>query len=187
VAAPERRSGDRLYPASPADQACVVRGRVLATDGRPIAGATVDVWQANAEGFYDVQEPGKQRHGDGRGLFTTGDDGAFWFRTEVPAPYPIPTDGPVGELLAATRRHAYRPAHIHFIATAPGFTEVTTHIFVAGSPYLDGDAVFAVKSSLVREFRAVDNAGTAAELGVPSPFRLAEIDLVLRPSEGRHA
>ncbi|MFD0855769.1 dioxygenase, partial [Actinomadura adrarensis] len=90
IASPARSSGDSLYPVIPDDQACVVRGRVLDTSGRPITGASVDVWQANAEGFYDVQEPGKQRHGDGRGLFTTGEDGGFWFRTEVPAPYPIP-------------------------------------------------------------------------------------------------
>jgi protocatechuate 3,4-dioxygenase beta subunit len=183
IASPERSPGACLYRSLPPGAECVVRGRVLGTDGRPAAGATVDVWQADAEGVYDVQGSAALEHGDGRGLFTADRNGAFWFRTQVPAPYPIPTDGPVGELLAATGRHAYRPAHIHFIASAPGHTEVTTHIFVADSPYLDSDAVFAVKSGLVREFRRIDDRRTAAGYGVPAPFRLAEIDLVLQREE----
>jgi catechol 1,2-dioxygenase len=97
----------------------------------------------------------------------------------VPAPYPIPTDGPVGELLRATGRHPYRPAHIHFIVTAPDHTPVTTHIFVGGGDYLDSDAVFAVKESLVQDFAATDDPSRARELGVPNPFRHARFDFVL--------
>ncbi|KUN23322.1 6-chlorohydroxyquinol-1,2-dioxygenase [Streptomyces antibioticus] len=158
---------------------CVVSGRVLSADGTPLPGATVDVWQADGNGFYDVQRPDVQPAGNGRGLFTTDPEGRFRFRTCVPSSYPIPTDGPVGDLLRATGRHPYRPAHIHFIASAPGHAPVTTHIFVAGDKYLDSDAVFAVKQSLVRDFTPTDDPSLAGELGVPNPFRHAHIDLVL--------
>ncbi|MGI5429824.1 intradiol ring-cleavage dioxygenase [Streptomyces sp. CA-179760] len=160
-------------------ETCVVSGRVLARDGTPLPGAVIDVWQADDKGFYDVQQPGVQPAGNGRGLFTADAQGRFWFRTCVPAAYPIPTDGPVGGLLHATGRHPYRPAHIHFIATAEGHTPVTTHIFVAGGEYLDTDAVFAVKQSLVKDFAETDDPALAADFGVANPFRLARFDLVL--------
>ncbi|MGW3417947.1 intradiol ring-cleavage dioxygenase [Streptomyces phaeochromogenes] len=160
---------------------CVVSGRVLSQDGTPLPGAVLDVWQADTDGFYDVQQPDLQPPGNGRGLFTADAAGRFWFRTCVPSPYPIPTDGPVGDLLRATGRHAYRPAHIHFIATAEGHAPVTTHIFVAGSDYLDSDAVFAVKSSLVEDFAETDDPSLAREFGIPNPFRYARFDLVLTP------
>ncbi|BCL24112.1 intradiol ring-cleavage dioxygenase [Streptomyces tuirus] len=158
---------------------CVVSGRVRSADGTPLPGAVVDVWQADDKGFYDVQQPGVQPAGNGRGLFTADADGRFWFRTCVPAAYPIPTDGPVGGLLRATGRHPYRPAHIHFIAAAEGHTPVTTHIFVAGGDYLDSDAVFAVKRSLVQDFAETDDPSLAREFGVENPFRHARFDLVL--------
>ncbi|MEU5317257.1 intradiol ring-cleavage dioxygenase [Streptomyces sp. NPDC021056] len=161
---------------------CVVSGRVLATDGTPLPGALVDVWQANDQGYYDVQQPGIQPPGNGRGLFTTDAEGGFRFRTCVPSSYPIPTDGPVGDLLRATGRHPYRPAHIHFIASADGHDPVTTHIFVAGDPYLTSDAVFAVKQSLVRDFTPTDDPSLAEGFGVPNPFRHARVDLVLERS-----
>ncbi|MEU8860619.1 intradiol ring-cleavage dioxygenase [Streptomyces umbrinus] len=160
---------------------CVVSGRVLSQDGTPLPGAVLDVWQADTDGFYDVQQPDLQPPGNGRGLFTADAAGRFWFRTCVPSPYPIPTDGPVGDLLRATGRHPYRPAHIHFIATAEGHAPVTTHIFVAGSDYLDSDAVFAVKSSLVEDFAETDDPSLAREFGIPNPFRHAQFDLVLTP------
>jgi len=158
---------------------CVVRGRVLSVDGTPLPGAELDVWQASDQGFYDVQQPGVQPRANGRGLFTADADGAFWFRTIVPSHYPIPTDGPVGTLLNATERHPYRPAHIHFIVTAPGHRALTTHIFVAGSPYIESDAVFAVKKSLIKEFTQVDDPEQAASYGLDGPFRLAEFDIIL--------
>jgi hydroxyquinol 1,2-dioxygenase len=177
---PARENGDSIDEVG-GREPCVVEGRVLTVSGEPLAGAAVDVWQADEDGFYDVQQPDVQPPGNGRGLFTTDAEGRFWFRTVVPAPYPIPTDGPVGELLAATGRHAYRPAHIHFIGQAAGHVPVTTHIFVAGSPYLDSDAVFAVKHSLVRDFAPVDDPEQAARLGVANPFRRTVIDLVVQP------
>ncbi|MBO1901765.1 hydroxyquinol 1,2-dioxygenase [Leucobacter weissii] len=178
VESPARALGDDVSPQS-RGETTVVRGRVVDTTGRPVPGAVIDVWQANAEGFYDVQQSGVQEVGNGRGLFRADEEGRFWFRTIIPAHYPIPTDGPVGELLVATRRHPYRPAHIHFIVDAPGYRELTTHIFVAGSEYIDSDAVFAVKDSLVKSFEPVDSAELAADFGVTAPFRLAGFDIVL--------
>lgn len=158
---------------------CVVSGRIVSDDGTPLPGALLDVWQADGNGFYDVQQPDVQPPGNGRGLFTADAEGRFWFRTCVPSPYPIPTDGPVGDLLKATARHPYRPAHIHFIASAEGHTPVTTHIFVAGSDYLGSDAVFAVKQSLVEDFTPTDDPSLAREFGIGNPFRHARFDLVL--------
>jgi catechol 1,2-dioxygenase/hydroxyquinol 1,2-dioxygenase len=177
VDSPKRQLGENVSPDS-SGPTCVVHGTVRDQDGRPVPHAQVDVWQADAQGFYDVQRPDLQPQGNGRGLFTTDDSGRFYFESVVPAHYPIPTDGPVGELLAATGRHAYRPAHIHFIVTAPRHRELTTHIFVAGSEYLDSDAVFAVKDTLVRDFfpRA---AGTVNPCRVEGEYLEAQIDITL--------
>jgi catechol 1,2-dioxygenase len=171
VASPRRALGDSIDLVGTGPQ-CVLEGRVLSADGTPLPGAVLDVWQANDQGFYDVQQPDVQPPGNGRGLFTAGQDGAYWFRTIVPTYYPIPTDGPVGTLLEATRRHPYRPAHIHFIVTAPGHHPLTTHIFVAGSPYIESDAVFAVKKSLITEFTPADDPNQPAR---------ANFDIVLQP------
>lgn len=181
VESPPRALGDSIDLVGKAEP-CLVSGRVLDTNGSPLADAEVDVWQCSDQGFYDVQEPGVQPSGNGRGLFHTDPEGRFWFRTVVPSHYPIPTDEPVGRLLEATRRHPYRPAHIHFIVRAEGHTPLTTHVFVAGSPYLDSDAVFAVKQSLVVDFASSDDKTTAARHGIPTPFRWAEFDLVLNKS-----
>jgi len=177
-ASPRRELGDSIDELG-GPVACVVTGQVSDTSGAPLPGALVDIWQCTEDGFYDVQQPGRQQPGNGRGLFRADDDGRFWFRTVVPGHYPIPTDGPVGTLLAATGRHAFRPAHVHVIASAPGHRDLTTHFFVDGSPYLDSDAVFAVKKNLVVPFPEVDDADLAGRYGVQAPFRLAEFDLVL--------
>jgi hydroxyquinol 1,2-dioxygenase len=171
VTSPRRALGDTIDLVGAGPQ-CVLKGRVLSADGTPLPGAELDVWQANDQGFYDVQQPDVQPAGNGRGLFTADQDGAYWFRTIVPSHYPIPTDGPVGTLLEATRRHPYRPAHIHFVVTAPGHRPLTTHIFVAGSPYIESDAVFAVKKSLITEFTPADD---------PRQPGRANFDIVLQP------
>jgi catechol 1,2-dioxygenase len=181
VASPERRLGDDIALDGKGTP-CLVSGQVTGPDGAPLAGATVDVWQTNEDGFYDVQQPDVQPPGNLRGIFTTDDEGRFWFRSVVPRYYPIPDDGPVGQLLAATGRHPNRPAHLHFIAEAPGHRTVTTHVFVADSPYLDSDAVFGVKDSLVRETPEVDDPDRAAQVGLPNPFRTLTFDLSLLPS-----
>jgi catechol 1,2-dioxygenase len=181
VASPVRELGDTIDLVGTGTP-CVVTGRVVSVDGTPLAGATLDVWQANDQGFYDVQQPDVQPRTNGRGLFATDDKGEFWFRTIVPSYYPIPTDGPVGELLNATGRHAFRPAHIHFIVAAPGHRDLTTHIFVAGSEYIESDTVFAVKKSLVEDFEEVTDPALADQWNVPSvPFRHADFDIIMQP------
>ena len=148
----------------------VVRGRVLDTAGKPIPGATLDVWQTNDDGFYDVQQKGTQPDWNLRGVFTTDDAGAYWFRSVKPRYYPIPDDGPVGRMLAALGRHPNRAAHTHFIVTAPGYDPVITHIFAPDCPYLAEDAVFGVKDSLIANFVQVADAKEAEALGVGTPF-----------------
>jgi len=132
-----------------------VRGRILGTDGAPIAGAKIDVWQANDEGFYDVQQKGIQPDFNLRGVFRTNAAGEYWFRGVKPKFYPIPDDGPVGRMLAALGRHPYRPAHLHYIISAPGFETLVTHIFDPDDPYINSDAVFGVKASLMAKFLPV--------------------------------
>jgi protocatechuate 3,4-dioxygenase beta subunit len=160
---------------------CVVRGTLRSVDGRPLPGAVLDVWQADDAGFYDSQQPEGFPTHNLRGLFTANTAGEFWFRTIVPRFYPIPDDGPVGRLLRATNRHPNRPSHIHFIGSAEGFSPVVTHLFVEGSPYLDDDAVFGVKKSLIREVRRVDDPALARSYEVANPFGLIEFDVVLDP------
>lgn len=153
-----------------------VHGRVLDVDGKPIAGAQLDVWQNDSEGFYDVQRPGAVY---ARGKFTTDSEGRYGFRTIKPVSYPIPTDGPVGQMLLGMGRHPYRPAHVHTIVSAPGYDTVTTHIFVKGDPYLGSDAVFGVKDSLVVPFEARP-AGPAPDGSTSAtPFHEARYDFRL--------
>jgi protocatechuate 3,4-dioxygenase beta subunit len=161
---------------------CVVRGTVRSVDGQPLPGAVLDIWQADATGSYDIQQPGRLPEHNLRGVFTTNESGEFWFRTIVPRFYPIPEDGPVGQLLRATKRHPNRPAHIHFIGGAAGFTPVVTHLFIEGSPYLEDDSVFGVKKSLIREVQQVDDPAQARRYGVSNPFEVIQFDLVLHPN-----
>lgn len=130
-------------------ESCLFVGHVRDIDGRPIADARIDVWCDNAEGFYDVQQPDIQPRWNNRGIFVTGADGAYSFRGIRPVSYPIPDDGPVGQLLAALGRHPNRPAHMHFLVTAPGYQTIVTHTFVDGDQWLTSDAVFGVKASLI--------------------------------------
>lgn len=157
----------------------VVRGQITAPDGSPIAGAKVDVWQASAEGLYDVQ----MGHGEAdlRGIFETDADGRFWFKSIKPVAYPIPYDGPVGKMLKATGRHPYRPAHIHYMISAPGYETLITHVFVSGDEYLDSDAVFAVKDSLVADFVRNDDPQAAAQVGYDRPFHEVTFNFGLKP------
>jgi protocatechuate 3,4-dioxygenase beta subunit len=130
-------------------ESCLFQGRVLDRQGNPIENATIDVWCDNADGFYDVQQPDIQPKFNNRGIFTTGADGAYSFRGIRPVAYPIPDDGPVGQMLAALGRHPNRPAHMHFIVEAPGYERIITHTFVDGDEWLTSDAVFGVKASLI--------------------------------------
>jgi hydroxyquinol 1,2-dioxygenase len=159
---------------------CFVRGRVLGTKGEPVGGARIEIWQADDEGLYDVQRPGLDE-AQGRGHLFSAADGGFAFWTVRPEAYPIPSDGPVGDLLAAAGRGPMRPAHIHFRVEAPGYETLTTHVFVAGDDYLDRDAVFGVKRSLIAPF-ARQEPGTAPDgRSVDTPFYTLSYDLVLAP------
>jgi catechol 1,2-dioxygenase len=145
--APELETGASiLKDGTEADM--LVYGRVSGRDGKPLGNALLDVWQTAPNGLYDVQDPG-QPPMNLRGKFRTGPDGMFSFRTIRPTSYPIPHDGPVGKLLDAAGRHPWRPAHLHFMISAEGFRTLITSLYFEGDPYLDSDAVFGVKDSLV--------------------------------------
>ncbi|KAA0698058.1 6-chlorohydroxyquinol-1,2-dioxygenase [Neorhizobium sp. P12A] len=141
-------------------ESCLFIGRVLDLDGNPVAGAKIDVWSDNAEGYYDVQQPDIQPKWNNRGVFVTGADGRYSFVGIKPVSYPIPDDGPVGKMLASLGRHPYRPAHMHYMVRADGFQKLVTHTFVGGDPYLESDTVFGVKKTLVAPFTRVEGGET---------------------------
>ncbi|MDI9331103.1 MAG: intradiol ring-cleavage dioxygenase [Alphaproteobacteria bacterium] len=130
---------------------CWVEGRILGLDGEPIPNATINVWQADDDGLYDVQYE-DLGHSQARGILKSNSEGRYYFRTIVAEPYPIPTDGPVGVLLNATKRHPWRPAHLHFMVEAPGYQRLITHVFRDKDGYLDSDAVFGVRQSLIADW-----------------------------------
>jgi hydroxyquinol 1,2-dioxygenase len=173
---PEVGNGNDLANGAPGTP-CLVRGTVQDVDGRPVAGARVEIWQADDEGYYDVQKelPAPQN----RGHLFTEDDGRFWFWSVRPVAYPIPDDGPVGDLLHAAGRGPMRPAHIHFMVTAPGYQRLITHVFAAGDEHLGTDAVFGVKPSLVVEFTE-HPPGTAPDgHTMAESYATVEYDLVI--------
>lgn len=143
-----------------AKETCLYEGKVTDLDGNPVEGVRIDVWCDNEDGFYDVQQPDQQPAFNNRGVFTTGADGRYWFQGIKPVSYPIPDDGPVGQLLGHLGRHPYRPAHMHFIVSADGYDTVITHTFVDGDEYLLSDAVFGVKASLIAAFEPVADGAT---------------------------
>jgi hydroxyquinol 1,2-dioxygenase len=178
---PAREYGSRMDE-EPAGTPAWVHGRVTSVDGSPIAGAELDVWQNGEDQLYAVQRP-EAPEDHLRGRYTTREDGGYAFLAVRPVPYPIPYDGPVGKMLDASGRHPWRPAHIHMIVRAPGYKSVTTHIFDRESEYLDSDAVFAVKPSLLRDFvtHSADDPDTPA--GVDGEWVSVENDIVLAPGE----
>ena len=157
--APTRQMGDTIC-LDGKGESCLFVGQVVDLAGQPVAGATVDVWSDNADGFYDVQQPGVQPIGNNRGVFVTGQDGAYAFVGIKPVSYPIPDDGPVGQMLGHLGRHPYRPSHMHYLITAPGFQRLVTHTFVGGDEYLTSDAVFGVKGSLIAPFEQLEGQAT---------------------------
>jgi hydroxyquinol 1,2-dioxygenase len=160
-------------------EACFVSGMVRGSEGEAIAGAYIAVWQSDEDGFYDVQRP-ELGHLQARGNLSSLSDGRFYFKSIVAAPYPIPSDGPVGKMLSAMGRHPWRPAHLHFMITAQGYEPLITHIFRAGGPYLDSDAVFGVRSSLIADWERHE-AGSVLENGTTSstPFYRLRYDFTL--------
>jgi hydroxyquinol 1,2-dioxygenase len=176
--APEVANGADVAAGAPGSP-CLMGGRILDTGGDPIAGAVIDVWQADENGLYDVQYddlPAPR----GRGRLRSQADGRFWFWSVLPVAYPIPADGPVGDLLEAAGRGLMRPAHVHFRVAAPGYETLITHVFVAGDEHLDHDAVFGVKTTLIAPFPRHE-PGTASDgRTLPVPYHTLEYDLVLR-------
>jgi hydroxyquinol 1,2-dioxygenase len=176
---PEIGSGGDIADGA-AGEPCWVEGTVRDTDGQPVAGARIEVWEADDDGLYDVQ------YGDdrtaARGHLFSGDDGSYRFWAITPTPYPIPSDGPVGKMLEATGRSPMRPAHLHFMVQAPGCRTLVTHIFVRGDELLASDAVFGVKDSLVRDFDR-EPAGTPTPDGrvVDGTWARTAFDIVLAP------
>jgi hydroxyquinol 1,2-dioxygenase len=157
---------------------CHVSGRVSDHAGRPVAGARIEVWEADEDGFYDVQYEGGPTQG--RAHLFSADDGRYSFWAVKPSPYPIPHDGPVGRMLERMGRHPWRPAHLHFMVSAPGHRTLVTHIFVPGGQYLDSDAVFGVKASLVVPF-ADHEPGEAFGRVLDVPWSSTVFDIVLAP------
>ena len=149
--APRVEQGADIAPGAPG-LPMFVHAVVRGPDGEAIADAEVDVWQADDDGLYDVQRPELGDTRRARAALRTDARGAVRFRSIVPTAYPIPVDGPVGRMLAATRRHPWRPAHLHFMIQAPGYEPLTTHIFRDADPWLDSDVVFGVRSSLVGDY-----------------------------------
>jgi catechol 1,2-dioxygenase len=152
----ERQNGDSIVVTETGGTRLHVRGTVNDESGRPIGGARVDIWQNANNGFYPMQDP-TQDPMNMRGIFTTDAEGRYAFITTRPLDYSVPTDGPVGGLLNATGRHSMRAAHTHYIVSAPGYYPVTTHFFDRQSSYLDSDAVFGVRDSLVLDFERIDD------------------------------
>jgi catechol 1,2-dioxygenase len=152
----ERQNGDSIVVTDTGGTPLHVRGTVRDEDGAPIAGAKVDIWQNANNGFYPMQDP-TQDPMNMRGVFTTDAEGRYSFLTTRPLDYSVPTDGPVGALLNSTGRHSMRAAHTHFIVSAPGYYPVTTHFFDSESQYLDSDAVFGVRDSLILNFNRLED------------------------------
>jgi protocatechuate 3,4-dioxygenase beta subunit len=179
--APQMEMGSMIAngPEAERGKATIVHGKILDKSGNPVSGALIDVWQSDDIGYYDVQDS-NQPDTNLRGIFKTKVDGKFWFRTIKPSSYPVPTDGPVGEVLLAAGRHPMRPAHIHFMITATGYERLITHLFVKGDAYLDSDAVFGVKDSLVLDFKLNNSPEAAKALDVESPFYDVEYDFILK-------
>jgi len=162
-----------------------VRGRVTDLGGKPLAGVPVDVWHADDDGNYDTQRPGYQTEGPSmRARFVTGADGRFYFRTILPCSYPIPTDGPVGQMILQTRRHPNRPAHIHFLVAAPGHEPLVTHVFIEGDKYLDSDVVFGVKDELISKVEKRSDPAMPDGKPASAPWHLMTYEFRVKPGQG---
>jgi hydroxyquinol 1,2-dioxygenase len=160
-----------------------VTARVRDAAGRPIAGAEVDVWHSSPEGFYEQQDP-KQADMNLRGKFTTDQEGAFGFRSVKPAGYPIPIDGPVGEFVRATRRHHYRPAHLHFLIYKPGFKTLISQVYVNDDERLETDVQFGVTRALIGNYVRHDNGPAPAD-DVEPPWYSLDYTFPMEPGEAR--
>ena len=178
--APEQALGSDIGEGVPGEPAFYM-GRVTDLNGKPLAGALLDVWSGDGDGMYDVQlapEPTMRA----RGRFRTDAEGRYWFWSICPSYYPIPDDGPVGVMMRATNRSIYRPGHIHMQVSAPGHVTLTTHVFVANSPYIDEDAVFGKRDSLVVDFDRHPPGKAVDGRELKTPYHSASYDFRLAPT-----
>jgi hydroxyquinol 1,2-dioxygenase len=177
---PRFENGDDISGGAPGEP-CFMQGRVLSVAGEPVPDARLEVWQADEEGFYDVQYDDLAQ-ARGRGHLYSDGEGHYRFWSVRPEAYPIPDDGPVGELLDAANRSPMRPAHVHFMVEAPGYETLVTHVFDEDDRHLDSDAVFGVKGSLITGFERHE-PGTAPDgTEMDVPFYTMSYDIVLAPS-----
>jgi hydroxyquinol 1,2-dioxygenase len=177
--APAYENGDDIANGAQGE-VCFVSGSVRGADGRPVAGAEIQVWQSDEEGFYDVQRPELDRP-QARGVLHSLPDGRFHFRSLLAAAYAIPHDGPVGRMLEALGRHPWRPAHLHFMIRADGYETLITHVFRNDDRYLDSDAVFGVRSSLLADWVRHEPGRTPDGGHSDVPFHTLSYDFVLNP------
>ena len=175
------KNGDDIT-AGAAGEPAYIRGSVKGLDGKPVANALIDVWQADGDGVYDVQYTTKNNALFARGQLNADAQGHYNFRSIRPEFYSIPMDGPVGNWINAVGRNGYRPAHLHFMLRAPGYEQLITHVFRSDDQYLDTDAVFGVRSSLIADW--VKHAPGAGPDGVKhdQPFYTLDFDFVLNPA-----
>lgn len=172
---PNNLTGDKMF----------VQSRVTDLNGKPLAGVPVDVWHADDDGFYDSQKPNYEEAGaSARARFITDDDGRFFFRTILPCSYPIPTDGPVGEMIVKTGRHPMRPAHVHFLVNARGHEPLVTHVFIGGDKYLDSDVVFGVKDDLIATVEPRQDPAMPDGTKASGQWHLMTYEFRLKPGGG---
>jgi hydroxyquinol 1,2-dioxygenase len=183
--APWIEMGGNICRQDDAGTPTLVSGRVRSTDGTPVRGAVLDIWQVPANGMYENTDP-SQAEFNCRGRLRAGKDGSYRFWTVKPVPYPIPKDGPAGLVLDAAQRHNMRAAHMHVIVEASGYEKVISELFVAGGPYIDSDAVFGVKESLTVDFVLHESPTELEKYGRTAPFCTVDYDFVLVPGETRH-
>jgi hydroxyquinol 1,2-dioxygenase len=178
--APEVALGGDISNGAPGEP-CWVEGTVTDTTGKPLAGARIEVWEADEDGRYDVQYADNRVAA--RGHFHTSDEGRFSFWAITPTPYPIPHDGPVGQLLEAVGRSPMRASHLHFMVSQPGYRTLITHIFVRGDELLASDTVFGVKESLVKDFdRQPEGTPTPDGREISGTWSQVRFDIVLAPA-----
>jgi catechol 1,2-dioxygenase len=180
---PRTENGGSIVRSETPGPALLASCRVTDPQGRPLSGVEVDVWQSSPTGFYENQDE-NQADMNLRGKFTTDANGRFWFRSVKPAGYPVPTSGPVGDLLRAQRRHPYRPAHLHVLAYKPGFKTLITQVFVDDDQYLETDVVFGVTRPLIGRYERHDEAPSQAP-DVTPPWYTLDYTFVMEPGEAK--
>ena len=181
---PLMTSGDSIVRSPTPGPELFAKIRLVDAGGKPIAGVEVDIWQSSPVGFYENQDP-TQVDMNLRGKFVTDADGSFTFRSVRPGFYPVPVDGPVGDMIKAQGRHPYRPAHLHFLCFKEGFKTLITQVFVSDDPYLRSDVVFGVTTSLIGNYERHDDTTGAPAAGVAAPWYGLDQTLIMEHGEAK--